>query len=108
MARTRDSVRKSARLQRTERRKAARARAKANNPLEEQKHPNRPPLTTSNQVTIAALVIILSALIWLGGLWIGRQMGLPARYSVLLDLAALAGFAFAILILARDWYRRRN
>ena len=69
----------------------------------------RQPMTKAQQrqVRLAAIVIIVTFPLWLLASWIGGQLGLPPRYAFLADFAALAAFAFALIILWRVW-RERN
>ncbi len=69
----------------------------------------RQPMTKAQQrqVRLAAVVIIVAFPLWLLVSWIGGQLGLPSRYAFLADFAALAAFAFALVILWRVW-RERN
>jgi hypothetical protein len=47
----------------------------------------------------AAIVTLAAALVWMGGSWLGGLIGLEGRYAFLLDLAALAAFAWSIVAL---------
>lgn len=57
---------------------------------------------------LAAIVIVAAALVWVAGQTFGGALGLPARFAFLLDLAALAAFVFALVILIRIWRSRRK
>jgi di/tricarboxylate transporter len=59
------------------------------------------------QARLAAGVLIATALGWLLLSEIGRQYGWPGRFALLIDLAAIAGFVFALAVAWRLW-RRRN
>ncbi len=69
----------------------------------------RQPMTEAQQrqVRLAAIVIIVAFPLWVLVSWIGGRLGLPPRYAFLADFAALAAFAFALVILWRVW-RERN
>lgn len=63
---------------------------------------------TARQARLVAIVITVTTVLWLGGQWLGRQLGLPERYALLFDLIALAGFIFAMAVTYRIWRQRRN
>jgi len=46
-------------------------------------------------------------LLWMASQWIGGQIGLAARFAFLFDLAALAAFAWALIVLIRVWRARQ-
>jgi hypothetical protein len=62
----------------------------------------------ARQARLAAIVIALTMVLWIGGQWLGGQMGWQSRFAFLLDLAALAGFVFALVVTFRIWRARRN
>ena len=62
----------------------------------------------ARQSRTVAVVIAVTTLIWLGGQWLGRELGLAGRYSLLIDLAALAGFIWAFVVTFRMWRARRD
>lgn len=55
-----------------------------------------------------ALVIAGAMLIWLLAQWLGPQIGLAGRYALLIDLAALAAFVWAMVVALQIWRRRRD
>ncbi|WP_323783508.1 DUF5337 domain-containing protein [Thalassovita sp.] len=55
-----------------------------------------------------ALVIAGSMLLWLGANWLGRAMGLPGRYALLFDLAAMAALIYAIINIYQLWRLRQD
>lgn len=55
---------------------------------------------------LAAIVIVVAMLAWMGVSFVGGKLGLPERYAFLADLFALAAFAFALIVLLR--VRRQN
>lgn len=57
---------------------------------------------------IAAIVIFVTMLAWMGASWVGGQIGLPTRYAFLFDLAALAAFFWALVVLLQVWRARRH
>jgi spore maturation protein SpmA len=59
------------------------------------------------QTKLVALVIAGTMLLWMGGQQIGAELGLPLKYSLLIDLAALAGFIWAMVVTYQIWRARR-
>ncbi|RVV97255.1 hypothetical protein EKE94_14665 [Mesobaculum littorinae] len=62
----------------------------------------------ARQGRVVALVIAGTMLIWLAAQWVGPRLGLPGRYAVLIDLFALAGFAWALIVTYQIWRKRRD
>jgi len=62
----------------------------------------------ARQGRIAALVIAGTMLLWLGAQWLGPKLGLPGRYAILFDFAALAGFFWALVVTWQIWRKRRD
>jgi Na+/citrate or Na+/malate symporter len=60
------------------------------------------------QIRQAAIVIIAAMVIWMAGSALGGQLGLPVHFAFLLDLAVLAAFLWAIIVLIRIWRRQNN
>ena len=60
------------------------------------------------QIRIAAIVIMVTMLLWMGASWIGGQIGLETRYAFLFDLAALAAFFWALVNLYQAWRKRQQ
>lgn len=59
------------------------------------------------QIRLSAIVIMATMILWMGASLIGGQLGLEARYAFLFDLAALAAFAWALIVLFFAWRRSR-
>lgn len=59
------------------------------------------------QARWASAVVLVAFTLWMAGSWIGGALGLPVRFAFLLDLAALAAFVWALVVLYRVW-RARN
>lgn len=55
----------------------------------------------------AALVLAGVGLFWIAATWAGGAWGWPTRTRALLDLLALAGFAFALYLTWQIWRLRR-
>ncbi|MFQ5624119.1 MAG: DUF5337 family protein [Paracoccaceae bacterium] len=60
------------------------------------------------QVRLASVVILVTMPLWLLVSYLGGRFDLPARFAFLSDLAALAAFAFALIVLFRVWRQRRT
>ena len=55
------------------------------------------------------LVIAVTMVLWLGmTLVVGPALGLPGRYALLFDLAALAGFVYAGINIVQLWRLRQD
>ena len=46
--------------------------------------------------------------LWLLAQWLGPRLGLPGRYALLIDLAALAGFFWALVVTYQIWRKRQD
>ena len=57
---------------------------------------------------MVAIVIAVTMLVWLGVQWLGGQLGLPTRYAFLFDLAALAAFVWAFVVIYQIWRAGRQ
>lgn len=60
------------------------------------------------QGRIVALVIAGTMILWFVAQSAGAWLGLAGRYAFLVDLFALAGFLWALIVTWRIWRRRRN
>ncbi|GLT10562.1 DUF5337 domain-containing protein [Sulfitobacter sp. PR48] len=54
-----------------------------------------------------ALVIAGTMLIWLAANWAGPALGLPGRYALLIDFAALAALFWSLVVAYQLWQARR-
>jgi hypothetical protein len=63
---------------------------------------------TTRQIRLAALVILATFPVWMGVSWIGGRLGWDPSYAFLADLAALAAFAWALVVLYLAWRKRRD
>ncbi|WP_319546617.1 DUF5337 domain-containing protein [Ruegeria conchae] len=55
------------------------------------------------------IVIAVTMVLWLGmTLFIGPALGLPGRYALLFDFAALAGFIYAGVNIFQLWRMRQD
>ncbi len=59
------------------------------------------------QTKLASYVMIASVVLLMLGSWLGGLLGLPPRFAFLIDFMALAGFAFAMIVLFRVWRARQ-
>ena len=64
--------------------------------------------TSARQTRLVALVIAGTMILWMAGQQIGAELGLPLKYTFLLDLAALAGFIWALIVTYQIWRKRRT
>ena len=62
----------------------------------------------TRQGRLIALVIVITALVWVGALALGDQLGWTQRTLAFFDLAALAGFTMALWLLYGLWRSRRT
>ncbi len=56
----------------------------------------------------AALVMAGVGIFWIGATFAGEKLGLSNRMRALFDLAALAGFGFALYLTFKLWRDRRH
>lgn len=64
--------------------------------------------TRKHDLRTPALTIAGVALVWLALGWLGGQQGWGARTMVLIDLAAMAGFLWALVVTYWIWRRRQS
>ncbi len=64
--------------------------------------------STEKQTRLASIVILVTFPAWLGYSWLGGQMNWEPRYAILGDLAALAAFFWALVVLFQIWLRRQR
>ena len=60
------------------------------------------------QGRLVAIVIAVTALVWIGAQWLGGALGWDPRYAFLFDFAALAAFVWALIVTFRIWRARRD
>ncbi len=63
---------------------------------------------TARQARTVALVIAGTMLLWMGAQFVGGEMGWPLKYTFLFDLAALAGFLWALVVTYQIWRKRQG
>ena len=54
------------------------------------------------------MVLAGTMILWMGAQWLGGAMGWQTRYVFLFDLAALAGFIWALVVTYQIWRRRQR
>ncbi|SHJ30004.1 hypothetical protein SAMN04488012_10743 [Palleronia salina] len=54
------------------------------------------------------IVMAVTMVLWMGAQFIGGQLGLPARFVFLFDLAALAAFIWALVVTYQIWRRSQE
>ena len=59
------------------------------------------------QMRLVAVVMALTAILWLAANWAGQRFGWPSKYAYLADLAAIGGFVWSLLVAWRIWQRDR-
>ncbi|SPF75950.1 hypothetical protein ALP8811_00945 [Aliiroseovarius pelagivivens] len=60
------------------------------------------------QGRMAALVIAATGLLWVGGTFAGNSLGWSNRTMALVDMLALAGFVFGLVVTYRIWRQRQT
>jgi hypothetical protein len=60
------------------------------------------------QTRLASIVILVTAISWLGISHIGGVYEWPPKFAILMDFAALAAFGWAIIVLFRVWRKSRE
>ncbi|MGC1495153.1 MAG: DUF5337 domain-containing protein [Sulfitobacter sp.] len=53
------------------------------------------------------LVIAVTMILWTAAQWLGPAMGLPGRFALLFDFAALAALFWAMVVIFQMWQARR-
>ncbi|MEL6679702.1 MAG: DUF5337 family protein [Pseudomonadota bacterium] len=65
-------------------------------------------IARAKQGRLVMIVIIVSFTLWVGVSLLGGALGLPGRYAILADLAAMAAMAWALIVLVRLWRTRQD
>jgi len=60
------------------------------------------------QIRLAAIVMAATMILWMGANFLGGQLGLPARFAFLFDLAAIAALVWALFVTYWVWKARRG
>jgi hypothetical protein len=61
-----------------------------------------------SQTRLASIVILVAMLSWMVVSFLGGKMGLPVRFAFLADFAAIAAFAWALIVLFKVWRQRQE
>jgi hypothetical protein len=59
------------------------------------------------QTRLAAAVLGLTMLLWMGAQWLGGRLGWEARFVFLFDFLAIAAFVWTMAVTWRLWRERR-
>ena len=70
--------------------------------------PDKEEMSRVRQARLAAIVIAVTMLLWLGAQFLGGRLGLPARFVFLFDFAALAAFFWALVVAFQIWRARQS
>lgn len=73
-----------------------------------QDRPNPFEARRARQARLVAVVLAATMALWLGGQWLGGQFGWETRYVFLFDLAAIAGFVWALVVTFGIWRGRQG
>jgi len=73
-----------------------------------QDRPDPAELARARQARTVGIVLAATILLWLGGQWLGGQMGWDTRYVFLFDFAAIAGFVWALVVTYQIWRGRQG
>ncbi len=65
-----------------------------------------PDMALARQARLAGAVMAVAIVAWMGLQLLGGQLGWAPRYAFLVDFAALAAFAWALIVTFRIWRRR--
>jgi len=59
------------------------------------------------QIRLAAIVMALTMILWMGAQFLGGQLGWPTRLVFLFDLAAIAALVWSLFVTYWVWKARR-
>lgn len=71
-----------------------------------QKPHGAPKADPAGQGRLVAGVIAAAAILWIAGTWLVKQQGWDPSYLLLLDLAAIAAFVWALIVTWGLWRQR--
>ena len=57
---------------------------------------------------VTSLVIVISMLLWIAAQWVGPAVGLPGRFALLIDFAAIGALIWALVVTLQEWRARRD
>ena len=61
----------------------------------------------TRQARFVSLVIAGTMILWMVAQWAGSKLDVPEHYVFLVDLFALAGFLWALIVTFQIWRKRR-
>mgnify|MGYP001774793144 CR=1 FL=1 len=75
--------------------------------------PRRPEVSATEQrrlrqIRLAAMVMAVTMILWMGASFLGGRLGMAPRYAFLIDLAAIAALVWALLVTYWVWKARRE
>lgn len=70
--------------------------------------PDPADLKRARQTRLVAIVLAATMILWMGAQFVGGQMGWETRFAFLFDLAAIAGFVWAMVVTYQIWRGRRG
>ena len=70
--------------------------------------PDRHAASFARRARLVAIVIAAATVLWLLLGEIGRHHGWPGRYALLIDLAAVAAYVWALAVTWQLWRKRRE
>jgi Family of unknown function (DUF5337) len=73
-----------------------------------QTRPDQHDQRRARQLRLVAIVLVATMGLWLGAQFLGGKLGWEARYAFLFDLAAIAGFVWALVVTYRIWRGSRG
>lgn len=68
----------------------------------------RADIRTARKARMVGIVMAVTMVLWMGLQYAGGRLGLPARFVFLFDLAALAAFFWALVVVFQIWKARRD
>lgn len=68
--------------------------------------PSEQDMALARQARLVGTVMAVAIVLWVGVQFVGGQLGLPARYAFLVDFAALAAFAWGLIVTFRIWRQK--
>lgn len=69
--------------------------------------PNPQDMALAREARTVGIVLAATIVLWVGAQFVGGEMGWAPRFALLADLAALAGFVWALVVTYRIWRKRR-
>ena len=73
-----------------------------------QSRPDPSDLQRARQARLVAVVLAATMVLWMGAQWLGGKLGLETRFVFLFDLAAIAAFAWVLVVTYQIWRGRRG